>query len=151
MTTIACNKQEIAGDLQYTDMNNASKFKGSPKVYKFEKHKDTYPHCDFYVGFAGTAQDIIVTAEFFSRPHQFDKPPKVKGLIGLVLTEEGEIFTFDSYDKWLKVNEPFGAIGSGQGIAMGAMMAGATPTEAIKIASKKDTYTGMGVKTYKIK
>jgi hypothetical protein len=152
MTTIACNKYEIAGDLQYTDTNNNSKFKGSPKVFRFEPHKDTYPVCPYYVGFCGTAQDLIMIAEFFSMPDAFPKPPKnSKTLMGLVLTEKGDIFTFDSYDRWLPVKESFYAIGSGMGIASGAMAAGATPTEAIKIASKQDIYTGMGVKTYKIK
>lgn len=151
MTTIACNKEEIAGDLQYTDMGSGTVFRGSPKVFMFEANKNTYPVCPFYIGFAGTAQDIVLTAEFFSRPDQFDKPPRIKGLTGLVLTAKGDIFTFDSYDKWLIVKEPYGSLGSGGGIAMGAMLAGATPTEAIKIASKKDIYTGMGVKTYRIK
>jgi ATP-dependent protease HslVU (ClpYQ) peptidase subunit len=42
------------------------------------------------------------------------------------------------------------AIGSGAAFAMGAMDAGATAKEAVKIACR-DVYTGGKIRTYKIK
>jgi ATP-dependent protease HslVU (ClpYQ) peptidase subunit len=45
----------------------------------------------------------------------------------------------------------FWAIGSGAPYALAAMYAGASATEAVKIAAKIDTSTGLPVKTLKVK
>ena len=148
MTTIAVNRDEIAGDLQMT--NGTMKFKIPTKLYKFSAHQDHYPHCDFMVGFTGTASDMVMAAQYFDYPETFPKgPPVIKGLQGLVLTMEGNIFLFDDYRKWIRSNDRFLALGSGAHIALGAMENGATPTEAVKAAIKRDIYTGYGVKTLK--
>jgi ATP-dependent protease HslVU (ClpYQ) peptidase subunit len=68
----------------------------------------------------------------------------------LVLTKHGELFTYESGVR-MEVKEPFYAIGTGAAAAMGAMYAGKTPKEAVKIAKKIDVNTGGKVKTYKIK
>ncbi len=146
MTTVVCNKEEMACDLQFTNLNTGMKFKGKTKIYKFNANPLTYNDCDFMVGFAGSASDVIAVAEFFSMPEAFDKPPKVSGMGGLVLTQKGDIFTFDHYSKWLMVNQEYMSIGSGSLVALGAVAAGSSPKEAIKIASKLDAYTGMGIK-----
>lgn len=136
-------------DLQFTNTASGNKWKGKTKIYKFSPHPDTYPVCEFIVGFAGSASQIITIAEFFSAPDNFNKAPKVGPCLGLVLTAKGQIFMFDDYTKWLAVNEPYHAIGSGSDYALGAMALGATTKEAVKIASKHDSYSGMGVKTLK--
>lgn len=46
----------------------------------------------------------------------------------------------------MKFKGPY-AIGSGEEFAMGAMLAGSTAAEAVKIASKLDVYTGGPVRT----
>jgi ATP-dependent protease HslVU (ClpYQ) peptidase subunit len=135
----------MACDLQFTE--GTSKWKGKTKVYRFKANALTYPHCDFIMGFAGTASDIIAVAEFFSMP-ETTKPPKTKGLKGLVLTEQGDIFAWDDWDRWIAVDQPYAAIGSGQPVALGAMAAGLTPKEAVKAAMKHDAYTGFGVKVF---
>lgn len=135
------------GDLQFTQPSNGFKFKGSTKVYKFDAHELTYEDSDFIVGFAGTASDIITVTTFFLAPEMFLKrPPRVKDLSGLVLTAKGDLFLFDDYTKWLAIKEPFAAIGSGAQVALGAMHAGASPKEAVKVAMKHDAFTGMGIK-----
>jgi ATP-dependent protease HslVU (ClpYQ) peptidase subunit len=52
---------------------------------------------------------------------------------GIALVEEG---TF------LIVPEPFAAIGSGKGVALGALHAGASAVDAVKAAMKVDVYSG---------
>jgi ATP-dependent protease HslVU (ClpYQ) peptidase subunit len=136
------------GDLQYTNNNTGGKWKGKTKVYPFN-NPDIYPE-PFIAGFSGSANDTITIVHYWTAPEKFTRPPAVKGCGGLVLTQSGDIFIFDNYTRWLKVEEPHAAIGSGQQIALGAMEAGATPKEAIKIASKKDSYTGFGVKGFNI-
>lgn len=134
------------GDLQFTQRDNGFKFKGETKVYKFQPHDESYSECEFIIGFAGTASDIVTVAAYYTAPYMFPKLPRVKDLAGLVLTQKGRIFIFDDYSKWLAIKEPFAAIGSGAQVALGAMAAGATPKEAIKAATKHDAYTGMGMK-----
>ena len=133
------------GDLQMT--NGTYKFKCSGKVFRFKAHPNTCAH-DFIVGFAGTADDMLEVKYFFDDPDK--KPPVAKGVYGLVLTERGEIYRFDNYKRWIETNEPFSAIGSGRDFALGAMAAGLSPKEAVKVAMTKDTFTGMGIKGYHI-
>lgn len=148
MTTLVCNKEELQGDLQFTGGNN--KFKGKTKVYQFKAHPDTYP-CDFIVGFCGIAAEIVPAVSYFSDPDSYKKPPRAK-ISGLVLTAQKKIFIFeDDYTKWLIVDQPFYAMGSGAPYALAAMEVGATPKEAIKVAMKHDPLTGMGIRGYKLK
>lgn len=144
MTTIACNKESLYGDLQMT--NGTYKFKSNGKVFRFKA--GDYWQVGFIVGFAGTANGMFDVKEFFANPN--GPRPRVKDISGLVLTEGGDIFRFDHYLKWHSVDVPYCAIGSGQDFAMGAMALGASPKEAVKIAMKHDIYTGMGVKGYAI-
>jgi len=135
----------MAADLQMTQ-HNSIKWKCKTKMYKFSAHPDTYGECDFIMGFAGTANDMITAFEFFSNPDSFKKIPNLSGLTGLVLTAKGSIYIFDKLDKWLLVDAPYAAIGSGSMYALGAMSTGASPKEAVKAASKLDPYTGLGIK-----
>lgn len=140
----------MACDLQMTQ-HNSVKWKAKTKIYKFKAHEKTYPHCDFVVGFAGSAGEIISAVEFFSNPESFKKIPYIKTLTGLVLTEVGYIFLMSSLDQWLLIDEPFAAIGTGTPFALGAMELGATPKEAVRAAMKRDPFTGLGVKTHRWK
>jgi ATP-dependent protease HslVU (ClpYQ) peptidase subunit len=148
LTTIAVNRECMWGDKQFTNLNTGNKWKGATKVYRFKAHPDTYAHCDFIIGFAGTAADMVTLANFFEYPDMHAKAPRVKGIMGLVLTEKKDIFMFDDYTKWLLMKEPFAAVGSGADYALGAMAAGKSPKEAVQIASKLDAFTGLGVKGY---
>ena len=145
MTTIAVNKDAMACDLQFTNLNTGYKFKGKTKIHKFRAHPDTYGACDFMVGFCGQASEMIIIASFFENPDAFDKAPKAN-CSGVVLTAKKDIFIFDDYRKWLIVNLPFTAVGSGAAYALGALDNGASPKEAVKIAMKHDAYTGYGAK-----
>ena len=150
LTTIACNKEEMYGDLQFTNTGTGNKFKGRTKVYCFNAHEDVYP-VDFIVGFCGVASDIVTAISYFSSPENYKRPPRIKGLSGLVLTAQKNIFMFDDYTKWLAVNGPYYAVGSGSAYAIGAMSLGASPEEAVRAAMKHDAYTGLGVKGFNIK
>ena len=137
----------MACDLQFTQGDKV-KWKGKTKIFKFKAHPDTYPDCDFIIGFAGRADDVMTAVQFFSEPDSFKKIPGI-AIDGLVLTEQGNIYAFNSLSRWLKMDEKYAAIGSGSTFALGAMDSGATPKEAVKAASKRDPYSGMGIKTLK--
>lgn len=138
------------GDKQFTNMNTGNKFKGDTKVYRYKAHERTCSH-DFIVGYAGTANDIVTINSWYSYPDLFDNPPRPpRQITGLVLCSDGDIYTFTDYMKWLKVDQPFHAIGSGMDYAIGAMAAGMSAKEAVKLAMKHDCYTGMGIKGFSI-
>ena len=50
----------------------------------------------------------------------------------------------------LEVRNKFYAIGTGAQYAMGAMEAGATPAEAVKISARYDEHTGLPIETMKL-
>lgn len=147
MTTIVCNKEQMAGDLQMTLTGVVSmKTKCKTKVYKFQPHELHFPHEPFIVGFCGAATEIVDIVDFYMDPENYKEMPRTRNLSGLILTQSGRIFQFDRPDKWLAVDAKFAAMGSGATTALGALHHGATPKEAVTAASKVDPYTGMGVK-----
>ncbi len=149
LTTIACNRESIAGDLQYTNLQTGYKFKGASKVHKFKPNELIHPDGEFIVGFCGTASDVCNIISFFVKPELFKKPPKVNGVSGIVLTEDRQLFLFEHYLEWLGVKEDYCAVGSGAAYAVGVLSQGGTPKEAVKVASKHDAFTGLGVRELK--
>lgn len=149
MTTIACNRDEIVCDLQYTT-EGYGKFKGNPKIYEFEP-SSIYP-TSYFVGFCGTAREMFTVGDFFASPDSYESIPKVETEVaGLILTKDKKIFMFDSGLRWIEVKDQYFAIGSGASFAKGAMASGKTPLEAVRIAMKHDPYTGYGTKVFKFK
>jgi 20S proteasome alpha/beta subunit len=149
MTTIVCNKTEMACDLQFT-LYGQMKTKGKTKIFQIDPHPVHYDAEPFLVGFAGAASEIIDVVDFYQNPEVYGKMPRTRNLSGLVLTKSGRIFQFDTPDKWIAVDEKYAAIGTGSLTAMGALIAGATPKQAVAAASKVDPMTGMGIKVFKL-
>lgn len=81
-----------------------------------------------------------------------DKPSKRPKLKGTVVVEfdrkTGKLGLWQHHLVCLPVEDKYWAEGSGGQIALGAMAAGATAVEAIKIAAKHDSYTGGGVQSW---
>jgi 20S proteasome alpha/beta subunit len=146
LTTIACNREEMYGDLQYTNTVTGGKFKGNGKVYKFDE--SGFFDFPYLIGFTGTASDVAKAVSYLARPDLFKKAP-VARVSGLVLTQKKEIFLFEDYLNWMKVKAKYHAMGSGCTFALGAMAKGASPKEAVKVAMQFDCYTGMGVQGFK--
>lgn len=144
ITTIAMNKNEIACDLQFTH-GSGYKFKGSTKVHEIF-NPSVYPK-PFYVGFCGSVEAGQAGLAWLVDPS--DKPPKTSGAEFVILTKDKRMFTFQNPSKWIEIKEPFYSVGSGSQYAAGALAAGKTPIEAVKIAAKFDPHTGVGYKTFK--
>jgi len=70
---------------------------------------------------------------------------------GLLVTPGGEIYIFNDGVAWSgPCRALFTAIGSGEEFAMGAMAAGATPAEAVRIACELDNWSGGEVLTMRL-
>lgn len=98
---------------------------------------------DVIVGFAGCQHILYMILD-----HVKDGTLPTKDDIGddnfeiTMLTKDGRLFQMgSSYLNYVECSIP-NASGSGELIARGAMLAGASPKEAVEIASQVDVYTG---------
>lgn len=136
----------MACDLQATHSSNY-KLKVKTKIFEIEnKHLWNTP---FLVGYSGNVDEVPGVIAYLLTADQTTKPPKAKTIEGLILTKDRKIFSFfGNPSTWIQIDQPYYAIGSGMHFAGSAMECGKTPLEAVKIASKFDTGTGMGFKTF---
>lgn len=149
MTTIAANKNTIACDLQFTYGENV-KMKGASKIIEFKGPwcKQFFNAEYAYVGFAGNVNKWCEVVSWITV--SVDKIPKLKGIELLALTSNNELFYGSGLTHWMRLERPFFAIGSGSHLALGAMEAGKSPMEAVKVAAQHDVFTGLGYKEYTI-
>lgn len=140
MTTIATDGYSMAGDGRST-RGDAISGGDRKKVYKLSDGS--------LIGAAGRTRDAERAIRALTANPA--KPEEVRGDYTLMrLYPDGSIWVHeDTLTAPIKVQPPF-AIGSGWTPALGAMMAGATSREAVKIASKIDVHTGGKITSYSI-
>lgn len=103
------------------------------------------------VGAAGNWDDVLKFWEVLQ-----GKPAKETGLggdaelEGIELHPDG-IFLYTASGKRFAIRDQFYAIGSGGPYAIGAMAMGATPAEAVALASRFDPATGGKIETHQLK
>ena len=139
MTTIVTDGKTMAGDTQLSD--EGGPLSHGRKVYK------SRGTC---IGIAGTYADCIRFVNWWKRGMKGNFKD-IGDVSALLLSPEGKIFYFDGEAQSYLVTDKFMAIGSGAAAAMGAMHMGATPKQAVKVASKVDQYTGGKITTRSIK
>lgn len=103
------------------------------------------------VGAAGDWDDVLRFWEVLQ-----GKPLKDAGLTGDSEMEGIEIhpdgiFLYTASGKRFAIQDQFYAIGSGGPYAIGAMAMGATPEEAVALASRFDPATGGKIETHQLK
>lgn len=90
-------------------------------------------------GFCGAVQDGEIVREWLNHAGEKPKPDDDFGC--LILNHDGTV-------NWLSHKLAFEpailpvAMGSGMALALGAMLGGATPYEAVQLAAQRDIYTG---------
>lgn len=90
----------------------------------------------------GTAGDVGFGMTMVEWLESGGPPPEFKDDgSALLLETNGDCFILDRNCLRMPVQAPV-AIGSGMDLAIGAMLAGASPAEAVKIAGLKDPHTG---------
>ncbi len=133
MTTIAVSRDSMAGDSLVDDGGIRSK---TTKIFKVNGD---------LLGIAGALGEGLEFIDWYQDPD--NDPPILPSCNVVILKKNKTIWTIDSTNWPIKVKEKFYAIGSGAAAALGAMYAGKTPAEAVKIACKIDMNTGLPVKT----
>lgn len=136
MTIIAANRDMMAADSQAVWEGNK---------FLCDKIFEVNGDC------VGTAGDVGKGHSFISwyGDQSKDRPELGDEFAALVLTKSGKILQFDGDCYALELKGRFFAVGSGSGIAMGAMAAGKTPEEAARIACKHAEGCGPPVKVFK--
>lgn len=132
MTTIATNGKSMAADslIESGYICQVS----HPKLFTF---------ADGIFGCAGDMAKAVYFKDWVRDGMDANKYPEEikKDAHFLQLVPGGEVFSWGA-DPYRILMGPPAAIGSGSEYAMGAMLAGATPYEAVKIAAQLDPYTG---------
>ncbi len=133
MTTIAFNEEVMVSDSQMTTGNHIEP----------EPMKKIYRAAGYLCGYCGVSDMAEQVFDWLDSGGDVAKAPTSKDYYEVVRHNGGKKFEiyFNKGNGWLKKSCP-GAIGSGEYYALAAMMAGATPKEAVKIASKLDVATG---------
>ena len=141
MTTIAYRDGVLAADSLVT--------LGSTKVHgSYQKIRRIG---QYLVGTAGSVACCQAFVDWLKSNDDSHPPPK--GEYGaLIVDPRGRVREIEN-GSVLPVprGAKFFAIGSGSPYALAAMYAGATAVDAVKIAAKIDTSTGLPVKTLKVK
>lgn len=140
MTTIAYRDGVLAADSLVT--------LGSTKVHgSYQKIRRIG---EYLVGTAGSVADCQAFVVWLKECDSTQPPPKGE-YDALVVGPQGRVREIENGSVLPSPRgAKFFALGSGGPFALAAMYAGASATEAVKIAAKIDTSTGLPVKTLKI-
>ena len=149
MTTIAFKDDIIAFDSQITCGDTLAGY-CNDKVVKI-----VLPNKIVYVCAAGNASACTALINWAYTNFDPEQKPRVESnsevLQGLIIEDTGKVFCIDIGFSPYLIKAPFLTIGCGGNIALGAMAAGASALEAVKIASKWDVNTGGKIHHFKIK
>ena len=137
MTTIATDGKTMAADTQmtgaYIDRTNAVKISFSSDM-------------KLVCGATGSAQDVEDFKRVIGGMTENEFPARIKfgheykDFEALIMSE-GDVFWVGEAGVPVRVGAP-ASVGSGEKFAMGAMMSGKTPKEAVEIAMLLDPHTG---------
>lgn len=125
-------------------------FQGGPKILKLEKEvaEAVFGVKKAIIGGAGDASVLGQAWEWFTSPG--GKAPRLKNSNEFIaLTNEG-IFTSFNLVNWIRVDQPYYAIGSGMNFAAGALEAGKSAYKAVEVAMKFDSSTNFKIYEYKL-
>lgn len=138
MTTVAYKDGVMAADSQATcDFHT--------RVRKIRRMQD-----GTLIGGCGSTKACHAVLEWLAAGQE-GKPPKMAGAWFIVVPPNGKVYYAEEQWPPFPVNSSFGAIGSGASVAVGAMEAGASALQAVKIAAKHDGYTSAPFHTIKLK
>jgi ATP-dependent protease HslVU (ClpYQ) peptidase subunit len=133
MTTIVTDGKSMAADGRGCSQDSIV----SDRLVKVARLND-----GSLLGVSGPSFSLDFFAEWLNNP-QNEFPKDIGDFAALHLTRKGEVHLYVESSKrsYREMDLPAG-IGSGREFAIGAMLAGASPIEAIRVASLRDPFTG---------
>jgi len=136
VTTIACDGKSMAGDSLITA--NGEIVGNTTKVQRTDDGR--------IFGASGSIVDITRFAKWM---HGAEAPELSEDFCALILMPNGKVYYVGNKLEPSEYIVPQ-AIGSGADFAIGAMLAGQSPHEAVEIAMQRDTRTGGEITVFHI-
>jgi hypothetical protein len=139
MTTIAACliRRVMVADSQWSDGTQSG---GCRKVFRIRGS---------LIGLCGDLAAGALWRELYAKDELAPGHGDVAEVFALRLSNAG-LFTWNSAEGWLSLAEKRWAIGTGEEYAIGALMAGATPLRAVRIAITHDAGSGGKARTYRL-
>lgn len=137
----------MAGDRQFTH-SSGIKLLGKTKIYELPI-PEIFDFKKAFLGLSGSADNFSKVIAWLHDPTA--KIPKIKEVEMVILDDTGKIYHGDNLLNWTEIKEPYMAIGSGSHFALGALAAGKSPVEAVKVAHRYDPGTGKEYTSLKMK
>jgi hypothetical protein len=134
MTTIACDGKTVAADDRLVNDRGRICVYPEPKLRIVPE-----PRGDLIVGVSGTMVDALF--EWWFDGADPSKKPATDGW-ALVVFRPTFLECYTHECPYPQRDGYPAAVGSGAGLALGAMLAGKTAREAVEIAAMRDVYTG---------
>lgn len=136
MTTIAWDGTTLAADKQST-------WGGTPivtrKVFKLRAPDGSF------ILYGGSGNSIQLGAFHRWVSGQIREKPCIDDCQFMMIDHHRRVWIAHNNMDWHRIHVPRWAMGSGADYALGAMYGGASAAEAVKVASRLDTGTGMGI------
>lgn len=131
MTTVTYRSGVMAGDTKETDDDDGFVYPHvGRKVFRFPDGR--------LFGYAGNSDECEIL-RIATLKHK--SVPVLEKCAGLLVQLDGRVSRYEG-KLWVPEKAPYHAIGSGKGVAYGAMMAGADARRAVRIAIKIDLNSG---------
>lgn len=142
MTIIAWDGEMVAADKQATQ-NGTTRI--TTKLVMMNNVVATFNGCE--------AAGLMLSNWYFEGANIDKWPQKIQDgedWSELIIFEYPNVFVYQRYPQCIQIKNKFWAWGSGKDLAIGAMAAGASAIEAVKIASKYDDGCGLGIDSFNI-
>lgn len=138
MTTIACNRKEMACDSR-TSTDDGNYFTCDDKVERVG---------DSLIGCCGNVDAIFKFLAWF-KDREKERPEFTtdEDFSAVELNRSG-IYYYGNTTYASRVRDPLFALGSGEKAARAAMLCGKTPAEAVAIAIKCDKHSGPPIRNF---
>jgi ATP-dependent protease HslVU (ClpYQ) peptidase subunit len=140
VTTVATDGKSMAADGRAVNGRDTIVAENVLKLHRV---------CDAHIGFSGGEADGHAFVRWFMKMREKAdyEPLKVADDFGaLVLYDDGLVVLYDHELSRVTVELPY-AIGTGSQLALGAMLAGASPEQAVKIAASRDVWSGGAIRS----
>ena len=138
MTTIACNRTEMAADSQAT---MGAVVYATRKIHRIG---------DALIGCTGYADAFASFLEWYEGGRRLQDYPSFEQGFGTVVLDRDGIHVYEQRGGPIECLDDFFADGSGNAVATTAMRLGKTPKEAVELACEMDAHTGPPVVVEKL-
>jgi 20S proteasome alpha/beta subunit len=139
LTTIAWDGKSLAVDSRTTCGGNVM----TDNTVKLHKNVGRF----LAVAFSGDHAPMSDFLEWIKGGEKGDAPKGDVNIVAIGKNKKAYALWREQSSKFINIDAPY-TDGTGHQIAQGAMDAGATAVEAVKISIKRDVYTGGKVRSY---